>query len=61
VVETVDSPPTEVPLPLPSSKELATQSAKPLTHILLNPQPDGPFFQVGDKQMLAIKQLAEIF
>jgi hypothetical protein len=40
VVETVDSPPpTEVPLQFPSSKELATQAAKQLTHALLNPQP----------------------
>jgi hypothetical protein len=61
VVATVDSPPTEVPLPFPSSKELATQAAKKLTRALLNPKPARPFCQVGDEQMLALKPLAEIF
>jgi hypothetical protein len=61
VVETVDFPPTEVPLPFPASKELATQTATQLTHALLNPQPAGPFFQVGDEQVLALKRFAAIF
>jgi hypothetical protein len=61
VVETVDFLPTEVPLPFPSSKELETQAAKQLTHALLNPQPAGPFYQVGNKQMLAIQRLSAIF
>jgi hypothetical protein len=50
-----------VPLPFPSSKELATQAAKQLNHALLNPQPAGPFCQVGDKKMLPLQRLAEIF
>jgi hypothetical protein len=61
VVETVDFFPTEVPLPFPSSKELATQAAKQLTHALLNLILAGPFCQVGDKQMLALQRLAAIF
>jgi hypothetical protein len=61
VVETVDFFPTEVPLPFPSSKELATQAAKQLIHALLNPQPVGPFCQVGDEQMLALQQLTAIY
>jgi hypothetical protein len=40
---------------------LATQAAKQLTQALLNPQPTIPFFQVGDKQMLALQRLAAIF
>jgi hypothetical protein len=40
---------------------LVTQAAKQLTRALLNPQPAGPFFQVSDEQMLALKRLAEIF
>jgi hypothetical protein len=61
VVETVDFVATEVPLPSPSSRELATQAAKQLTHALLNLKRAGPFFQVGDEQMLALKRLAAIF
>jgi hypothetical protein len=61
VVETVDFFPTEVPLPFLSPKELANQASKQLTRALLNPQPAGPFYQVGDKQMLALQQLAAIF
>jgi hypothetical protein len=55
LVKTVAFFPTEVPLPFPSSSELATQAATQLTHALLNLKLDGPFFQVGDKQMLAIQ------
>jgi hypothetical protein len=54
-------PPTEVPLSFPSSKDLTTQAAKQLTHALLNPQPTGPFCQVGNEQMLGLARLAAIF
>jgi hypothetical protein len=60
VLETVDFFPTEESLPFPSSKEWATQIAKQLTHALLNPQQSGPFYQVGDKHMLALKRLAAV-
>jgi hypothetical protein len=40
---------------------LATQAAADLTHALLNPQPAGPFYQVGDKQAIALRRLANIF
>jgi hypothetical protein len=40
---------------------LATQAAVDLTHALLNPQPAGPFCQVGDEQAIALKRLANIF
>jgi hypothetical protein len=55
VVETVDSPPTEVPLTFLSSRELATQAATQLTHALLNPKPAGPLCQAGDEQMPALQ------
>jgi hypothetical protein len=32
-----------------------------LKHALLNPQPAGPFCQVGDEQAIALKRLADIF
>jgi hypothetical protein len=40
---------------------LATKAAAELTHALLHPHPAGPFFKVGDEQMLALKGLADIF
>jgi hypothetical protein len=49
VVEKVDFSPTEIHLPFPSSKELATQADKQLTHALLDQKPAGPFCQVGDE------------
>jgi hypothetical protein len=48
-------------LPFPSSSELATQAAADLTRALLNPQPAGPFCQVGDDQAIALRRLANIF
>jgi hypothetical protein len=61
VVETVDFFPENFKLPFPSTQELATKAATELTHALLHPQPAGPFFKVGDEQMLALKHLADIF
>jgi hypothetical protein len=40
---------------------LATQAAADLTHALLNPQPAGPFCQVGNKQAIALRKLVHIF
>jgi hypothetical protein len=48
-------------LPFCSSSERATQAAADLTHALLNPQPVGPFCEVGDEQAIALKRLADIF
>jgi hypothetical protein len=61
VVETVEFPPHKFKLPFPLSSELATQAAADLTHALLNPQPGGPFCQVGDEQVIALRRLANIF
>jgi hypothetical protein len=40
---------------------LSTQAAADLTHALLNPQPAGPFYQVGNEQAIALRKLAAIF
>jgi hypothetical protein len=48
IVETVDFFPEKSTLPFPSPQDLVTQSAVDLTHVLLHPQPAGPFCQVGD-------------
>jgi hypothetical protein len=61
VVETVEFFPHQFKVPFPSSRELATQAAADLTHALLNPQPAGPFCQVGDEQSVALRRLANIF
>jgi hypothetical protein len=60
-VETVEFPPHKFKLPFPSSSELATQAAADLKNALLNPQPVGPFCQVGDEQASALRRLANIF
>jgi hypothetical protein len=60
-VETVEFSPHKFTLPFPSSRELATQAVADLTHALLNPQPAGPFCQVGDEQAIALRKLANIF
>jgi hypothetical protein len=60
-VETVEFSPQKFILPFPSSHDLANQAAADLTHALLHPQPAGPFCQVGDEQMIALKRLASIF
>jgi hypothetical protein len=57
----VEFPPTEVQLPLQSTRDLATEAAKQLTYALVNPQPAGPFAQVGDDQLIALNNLAVIF
>jgi hypothetical protein len=37
-----------------------TQAAADLTHAFLNPQPAGPFCQVGDEHAIALRRLADI-
>jgi hypothetical protein len=61
IVETVQFFPQKFILPIPSSRDLATQAAADLTHALLHPQPAGPFCQVCDEQAIALKRLAGIF
>jgi hypothetical protein len=61
IVETVDFFPRQFKIRFPSSRDLATQASTELTHALLNPQPAGPFWQVGDEQAIALRKLATIF
>jgi hypothetical protein len=61
IVNTVEFFPTDATTPFQSSKDLATQDAKQLTHALLYPQPAGPFTQVSGDQMLAIARLKAAF
>jgi hypothetical protein len=57
VVETVEFFPTEVKIPFHSSRYLAVEAAKKMIHALVNPQPAGPFAQVGDDQLIAFKKI----
>jgi hypothetical protein len=41
-------------MPFPSTKDLATEAAKQLTHALLHRQPTGLFTQFGNDQMLTL-------
>jgi hypothetical protein len=61
IVETVNFYPHKFTLPFPSSHDLATQAAADLKYALLNPQPVDPFCQVGDKEAIALRRLANIF
>jgi hypothetical protein len=61
IVETVDFFLEKITLPFPTPHDLATMAAADLTSALLQPQPAGPFCQVGDTQTLALKRLAAIF
>jgi hypothetical protein len=61
IVETVDFPPKKCMLPFATLQDQATKDATELTRALLNQQPAGPFCQVGEAQILALKRLAAIF
>jgi hypothetical protein len=61
IVGIVEFFPTEVPMPFLSTKDLTTEAAKQLMHVLLHPQPAGPFSPVASEQTLTLKCLAAIF
>ena len=48
-------------MPFRSSAENATIAATELIHALCNPAPAAPYAHIGDAQMQALDQLAEIF
>jgi hypothetical protein len=51
----------ELQIHFQSTRDLATEAAKQLTYALVNPQPAGPFAQVGNDQLITLKKLAAIF
>ena len=59
--DTAEFPPATLTLPRISSKDVATHAAADLTHTLLNPNTTCPLTELGDKQKVALKKLAEIF
>eukprot|EP00957_Ditylum_brightwellii_P037559 2840607-Ditylum_brightwellii.AAC.1 len=48
-------------MPKATSKDAATHATLDLIHALQNPVPAAPFSQVGQKQMDALRKLADIF
>ena len=48
-------------LPYNSSSENIIITAHKLAHVLQNPAPKAPFFNIGDSKMVAIDQLSDIF
>ena len=53
--------PHNTPLPFNSSSETFIIAAHELAHALKNPEPQAPFSNIDDSQMVAIEQLSEIF
>jgi hypothetical protein len=52
---------TSIKLEFSSTKDLAVEASRQITHALLHQQPAGPFTQVGNDNMFTLEQLAVIF
>ena len=61
VADTVKFFPHYGKMPYRLSAENATIAARELTHAIQNPTPSSPLSNIGDKQMEALHQLAELF
>ena len=61
VGDTVEFFPTSTKLPRLSSADAATMAARDLIKALQKPHPAVPFTNIGDHQLAAIQQLADIF
>ena len=59
--DTVEFLPYNSKMPFRYSAENATIAAIELIHVLRNPAPAAPYVHIGDAQMQALEQLAEIF
>lgn len=60
-VDTIEFFPTQTKMPQLSSSDAAIAAAQDLVHALQNPAPAAPFTNIGDQQIAALKQLADIF
>jgi hypothetical protein len=61
LVDTLDSPPYNSPMPQLSSTGRLLMDANDMTNALTHPRPEVPFAHVGDDTIIASTQLAEIF
>jgi hypothetical protein len=61
IVDTVESPPAKLAMPITSSKDLASIAALELSNALQNPACAAPFSQIGTAQLQALHQLSDIF
>jgi hypothetical protein len=61
IVDTLDFPPLNSPMPQLSSTYRLIMDAKDMPNALKHPHPEVPFAHVGDDTITALTQLAEIF
>ena len=61
IADTVSLHPSQVPMPRLSSADATRLAARDLIHTLTQQQPATPFLQLGDPELLALRQLADIF
>jgi hypothetical protein len=61
IADTVSLHPSRVPLPRLSSADATRLAARDLVHTLQHPHPATPFLQLGDPDIQALRQLADIF
>ena len=61
IANTVQFFPSHCNMPTTSSADAAMEAAAALTAALLNPSPSTPFANIGNEQLQALKQLANIF
>jgi hypothetical protein len=60
IVDTLEFPPHNSPMPQLSSTDRLIMAPNYMTNVLKNPNPAVPFAQVGDDTIAALTQLAEI-
>jgi hypothetical protein len=61
IVDTLEFPPHNVPMPQLSSTERLTMAANDMYNALKNPHPEIPFSHIGDDTISALTKLAENF
>jgi hypothetical protein len=61
IVDTLEFPPHNSPMPQMSSTDRILMAAQDMTDALKHPHPDAPFATVGDDTISALATLAEIF
>jgi hypothetical protein len=61
IVDTLEFPPHNSPMPQLSSTERVLMAAQDMTDALKHPHPDVPFATIGDETIMALTTLATIF
>jgi predicted RNase H-like nuclease len=61
IVDTLEFPPHNFPIPQLSSTDRLIMAAKDMSNALKNPHPEVPFSHIGDDTISALTKVAEIF